>query len=57
MQYAALRGRYGRSGPVVVLIHGWSASRHYFDRNARALAKTCQVGGILGGWEDVLWKF
>ena len=31
--------RHGRiGGPVVVLIHGWSGSRHYWDLNARPLA-------------------
>ncbi|BDA49392.1 AB hydrolase superfamily protein YdjP [Coccomyxa sp. Obi] len=35
--------RMGRSGPVVVLLHGWSGSRHYYDRNAQAIAKYCQV--------------
>ncbi len=25
----------GRTGPVVVLVHGWSGSRHYFELNAR----------------------
>ncbi|KAK9904786.1 hypothetical protein WJX75_002581 [Coccomyxa subellipsoidea] len=35
--------RMGRTGPVVVLLHGWSGSRHYYDRNAQAIAKHCQV--------------
>ena len=26
---------FGKTGPVVVLIHGWSGSRHYFELNAR----------------------
>lgn len=31
--------RYGRpGGPVVVLIHGWSGSRHYWDLSAPVLA-------------------
>jgi pimeloyl-ACP methyl ester carboxylesterase len=25
----------GKSGPVIVLLHGWSGSRHYFELNAR----------------------
>ena len=25
----------GKSGPVIVLVHGWSGSRHYFELNAR----------------------
>ncbi len=25
----------GKTGPVVVLVHGWSGSRHYFELNAR----------------------
>jgi pimeloyl-ACP methyl ester carboxylesterase len=33
----------GSSGPVVVLIHGWSGSRKYFQRNIPALADKCQV--------------
>lgn len=35
--------KFGASGPVVVLLHGWSGSRNYFDRNARALSKKFQV--------------
>lgn len=32
-------GRHGRlGGPVVVLVHGWSGSQHYFDLNTRPLA-------------------
>ncbi|KAL4431472.1 hypothetical protein ABPG75_006728 [Micractinium tetrahymenae] len=31
--------RHGRlGGPVVVLVHGWSGSQHYFDLNTRPLA-------------------
>ena len=26
---------FGKTGPVIVLIHGWSGSRHYFELNAR----------------------
>ena len=26
---------FGKAGPPVVLIHGWSGSRHYFERNAQ----------------------
>lgn len=26
---------FGKAGPVVVLIHGWSGSRHFFELNAR----------------------
>lgn len=33
----------GNSGPVVVLVHGWSGSRKYFQRNLPALAASCQV--------------
>jgi pimeloyl-ACP methyl ester carboxylesterase len=33
----------GSSGPVVVLIHGWSGSRKYFQCNMPALAASCQV--------------
>lgn len=29
--------------PVVVLIHGWSGSRRYFQRNVEGLAAKCQV--------------
>ena len=35
--------RFGFQGPVVVLIHGWSGSRHYWDLNTRPIARTCQV--------------
>lgn len=35
--------RFGSHGPVVVLIHGWSGSRHYWDLNVRPIARTCQV--------------
>ena len=36
--------RFGsHGGPVVVLIHGWSGSRHYWDLNVRPIARTCQV--------------
>lgn len=35
--------RHGVKGPVVVFIHGWSGSRHYFDCNAEAVGRTCQV--------------
>lgn len=34
---------FGKTGPVVVLVHGWSASRHYFERNSHALGRTCRV--------------
>ncbi|EFN51577.1 hypothetical protein CHLNCDRAFT_140070 [Chlorella variabilis] len=37
--------RHGRlGGPVVVLVHGWSGSRHYFDLNARPLANAGCTG-------------
>ena len=29
--------------PVVVLLHGWSGSRHYWDLNVRPIARTCRV--------------
>jgi non-heme chloroperoxidase len=29
--------------PVVVLIHGWSGSRHYWDLNVRLIARYCKV--------------
>lgn len=32
----------GRAGPVVVLIHGWSGSRHSFDRNL-PIARQCRL--------------
>jgi pimeloyl-ACP methyl ester carboxylesterase len=37
--------QFGQShgGPTVVLVHGWSGSRHYFDLNTRPLARTCRV--------------
>ena len=35
--------RFGSHGPVVILIHGWSGSRHYWDLNVRPIARTCQV--------------
>jgi predicted alpha/beta-fold hydrolase len=31
------------SKPVVVLIHGWSGSRHYWDLNVRLIARHCKV--------------
>ncbi|KAK9824941.1 hypothetical protein WJX74_008906 [Apatococcus lobatus] len=34
---------WGKKGPIVVLIHGWSGSRHYFDLNAGPLSKHCRV--------------
>ena len=30
----------GKSGPVIVLLHGWSGSRHYFELNARVSARS-----------------
>lgn len=33
----------GSSGPVIVLIHGWSGSRKYFQRNITHLAANCKV--------------
>eukprot|EP00775_Hariotina_reticulata_P013434 gene13434-13562_t len=33
----------GSSGPVVILIHGWSGSRKYFQRNIEALSAHCRV--------------
>ena len=35
----------GKTGPVVVLVHGWSGSRHYFELNARVSA--CLPSGAL----------
>lgn len=37
--------QHGNSGPVIVLIHGWSGSRKYFTRNIEAglAASGCQV--------------
>lgn len=36
--------KYGlHSGPVVVLIHGWSGSRHYWDMNTRQISRQCVV--------------
>ena len=35
--------RFGSRGPVVVLVHGWSGSRHYYDLNTRPIARSCQV--------------
>lgn len=32
-----------REKPVVVLIHGWSGSRHYWDLNVRLIARSCKV--------------
>mmetsp|Transcript_7263 Transcript_7263/g.21433 ORF Transcript_7263/g.21433 Transcript_7263/m.21433 type:complete len:291 (-) Transcript_7263:364-1236(-) len=34
---------FGKTGPVIVLIHGWSGSRHYFERNTQVLGRTCRV--------------
>lgn len=36
----------GSSGPVIVLIHGWSGSRKYFQRNIPALAAKCRVYAV-----------
>jgi pimeloyl-ACP methyl ester carboxylesterase len=33
----------GSEGPVIVLIHGWSGSRKYFQRSIAALAAKCKV--------------
>ena len=33
----------GLGGPTVVLIHGWSGSRRYFDLNVEHLAQSCRV--------------
>ena len=33
----------GTSGPAVVLVHGWGASRESFTLNAGALAERCVV--------------
>jgi len=33
----------GLAGPTVVLIHGWSGSRRYFDLNVKHLAQSCRV--------------
>jgi len=35
--------RCGTSGPAVVLVHGWGASRESFTLNANALAERCVV--------------
>lgn len=35
--------QHGTTGPAVVLVHGWSASREYFTLNVEALAKRCSV--------------
>lgn len=35
--------RFGSHGPVVVLLHGWSGSRHYWDLCTRPIARNCQV--------------
>jgi hypothetical protein len=35
--------RFGAAGPPVVLVHGWSGSRHYWDLNVRKIARSCQV--------------
>lgn len=35
--------RFGSHGPVVLLMHGWSGSRHYWDLNTRPIARSCQV--------------
>lgn len=35
--------RFGSHGPVVLLIHGWSGSRHYWDLCTRPIARHCQV--------------
>lgn len=34
---------YGAAGPALVLIHGWSGSSKYFQRNVDELAKSCRV--------------
>lgn len=34
---------FGKTGPVVVLIHGWSGSRHYFGLNSNVLGRSCRV--------------
>lgn len=36
-------GSTTKQRPVVVLIHGWSGSRHYWDLNVRLIARTCKV--------------
>lgn len=36
----------GRSGPVVVLIHGWSGSRRYFQCNIGPLSSQCRVYAV-----------
>ena len=37
---------HGESGPPLVLIHGWSGSRRYFDLNIEHLAKTSRVYAV-----------
>ena len=37
---------HGESGPPLILIHGWSGSRRYFDLNIEHLAKTCRVYAV-----------
>ena len=37
---------HGESGPPLILIHGWSGSRRYFDLNVDDLAKTCRVYAV-----------
>jgi len=34
---------WGTSGPTVVLIHGWSGSRHYFRDSVQKIAASCRV--------------
>ncbi|KAK9835967.1 hypothetical protein WJX81_002235 [Elliptochloris bilobata] len=37
---------FGSEGPVVVLLHGWSGSRHYYDRNTHEIGKSCRVYAV-----------
>ncbi|KAK9817691.1 hypothetical protein WJX72_000678 [[Myrmecia] bisecta] len=39
-------GSEDRALPNLVLLHGWSASRHYFDLNVSGLAKHCTVWAV-----------
>ena len=36
---------FGKSGPVIVLVHGWSGSRHYFELNARVSVHALRRSG------------
>jgi hypothetical protein len=38
---------FGKAGPPVVLIHGWSGSRHYFERNAQVVCSGTNSPNLL----------